>query len=445
MKLSHIALAGSWVALAALAAPPDTTTAVTFNKDVLPILQKNCQQCHRPGEVAPMSLLTYESTRPWAKSIKTAVAARKMPPWFAEVGHFANEKVLSQADINTLVSWADNGAPEGNAKDKPAPLTFTDGWQIKPDIVVEMPKAFQLPAKGTINYKFIRVKGNFTEDVWAQAAEMRPGDPRVLHHGKVWVVPPGSKWMASAEYGEAYEGQEAGRNSASDENDILGKFNPGLGAQAFDVDGAAKFIPKGSDLVFELHYTAVGEPASDKSKLGIVLAKNPPQRRYFLSAGPTALNLAIPPGDGNAEVVSEVTVNLDNVKLVYAQPHMHLRGKDFELRVVYPTGEKETVFRGKFDFEWQLGYNFAKPIPLPKGTRVIGISHFDNSANNKFNPDPSTEVVWGPQNWDEMSNCFIGLTFDVNAESAKLFQRSGPSLLPRSDRGPTLAALEALK
>jgi len=128
VKLSHIALAGSWVALAALAAPPDTTTAVTFNKDVLPILQKNCQQCHRPGEVAPMSLLTYESTRPWAKSIKTAVAARKMPPWFAEVGHFANEKVLSQADINTLVSWADNGAPEGNAKDKPAPLTFTDGW-----------------------------------------------------------------------------------------------------------------------------------------------------------------------------------------------------------------------------------------------------------------------------------------------------------------------------
>jgi hypothetical protein len=136
---------------------------------------------------------------------------------------------------------------------------------------------------------------------------------------------------------------------------------------------------------------------------------------------------------------------MDHVNLVYAQPHMHLRGKDFELRVVYPTGEQETVFRGKFDFEWQLGYNFSKPIPLPKGTRVIGISHFDNSANNKFNPDPTTEVVWGPQNWDEMSNCFIGLTFDVNAESAKLFKRSGPSLLPRSNRGPTLAALEALK
>jgi hypothetical protein len=445
VKLSHIALAGSWMALAALAAPPDTTTAVTFNKDVLPILQKNCQQCHRPGEVAPMSLLTYESTRPWAKSIKTAVVARKMPPWFAETGHFADERVLSQTDINKLVAWADNGAPEGNPKDKPAALTFAEGWQIKPDIIVEMPKAFQLPAKGTINYKFIRVKGNFTEDMWVRAAEMRPSDPRVLHHGKVWVVPPGSKWMANAEYGEAYEGQEGGRNSASDDNDILGKFNPGLGAQAFDVDGAAKFVHKGSDLVFELHYTAIGEPAADKTKIGIVLAKNTPQRRYFLSAGPTALNLAIPPGDGNAEVVSEVTVNLDHVNLVYAQPHMHLRGKDFELRVVYPTGEKETVFRGKFDFEWQLGYNFAKPIPLPKGTRVIGISHFDNSANNKFNPDPAKEVVWGPQNWDEMSNCFIGLTFDVNAEAAQLFKRSGPSLLPLSHSGPTLAALEALK
>jgi hypothetical protein len=445
LKTLRVLLAGTFAGLAALAAPPPTTTAVTFNKDVLPILQKNCQQCHRPGEVAPMSLLTYESTRPWAKAIKTAVVARKMPPWFAEVGHFQDERTLSPADINTLVAWADNGAPEGNAKDKPAPLTFPEGWQIKPDIVVEMPEAFSIPAKGTINYQFIRVKGNFTEDLWVQSAEMRPGDPRVLHHGKVWVVPPGSTWMANAEYGKAYEGQETGRNTAGDGNDILGKFNPGLGSQTFTVDNAAKFVPKGSDLVFELHYTAVGTPVTDKSKLGIVLAKSPPARRYFLSAGPAANNLAIPPGDSNAEVVSEVTVGFDNVNLVYAQPHMHLRGKDFELRLIYPTGETETVFRGKFDFEWQLGYNFAKPIPLPKGTRVIGISHFDNSANNKFNPDPTKEVWWGPQNWDEMSNCFIGLTFDVNADSSKLFRRSGPSLLPVGHSGPTLATLEAKK
>ncbi len=425
---------------AAVAAPNPST--VTFNKDVLPILQKNCQSCHRPGEIAPMSLLSYSEARPWAKAIKAAVAARKMPPWFAEVGHFANDRTLSEADIKTLSAWADNGAPEGDAKDKPAPRTFTDGWQIKPDMVIEMPNDFHLPAKGVINYQYVKVKGNFTRDLWVSAAEMRPSNSAVLHHGKVWVVPPGSKWMADAQYGVPYEGREAGRNEMGDGNDILGKFNPGLGSQNFSVDGAAKFIPKGSDLVFELHYTAVGKETTDRSKLGIVLAKNPPKLRYFLSNGPTAHNLAIPAGDGNAEVVSEVTVGLPDVKLVYAQPHMHLRGKDFELRVIYPTGETETVFKGKFDFNWQLGYDFVKPIPLPKGTRVIGISHFDNSANNPYNPDPTKEVVWGPQNWDEMSNCFIGLIFGINDNQDQLFKLSGPSLLPRGKFGPTLASLK---
>jgi hypothetical protein len=428
--------------IAALAAP-NSTTSVTFNRDVLPILQKNCQGCHRPGEVAPMSLLTYTDARPWAKSIKAAVLSQKMPPWFADpkYGHFSNDRRLSEAQINTLVSWVDGGAVEGDQKDAPPPVTFTDGWNIKPDMVIEMPKVFNVPATGTIDYQYILVKGNFTEDLWVKAAEMRPGNPKVLHHGKVWVRPPGSHWMEHAEYGVAYS-TGMGRNSASEGNDILGKFNPGLGAQSFEIDDSAKFVPKGSDLVFEMHYTAVGEATTDRSRLGLVLAKEAPETRYFLSAGPTALNLVIPPGDGHAEVVSEVTVGLDDAKLVYAQPHMHLRGKDFELRAIYPTGEMQTLFKGKFNFDWQLGYNFDKPIPLPKGTRLIGISHFDNSPNNPFNPDPQKQVVWGPQNWDEMSNCFVGLIFSAKDDPAKLFYRSGPSLLPRGDSGPTIANLE---
>jgi hypothetical protein len=223
----------------------------------------------------------------------------------------------------------------------------------------------------------------------------------------------------------------------------LGKFNPGLGSQSFDVAGSAKFVPKGSDIIFELHYTAVGKATSDKTKLGLVLAKQAPTTRYFLSSGPSASNLVIPAGDGNAEVVSEVTVGLDDAKLVYVQPHMHVRGKDMELRAIYPTGETQTLFKGVFDFNWQLGYDFAKPIPLPKGTRLIAISHFDNSANNKFNPDPSKEVRWGLQNWDEMSNAFVGLIFGVNDDPTQLFHRSGPSLLPAGHAGPTLAALGA--
>ena len=432
------------VFLTCLSAVAANSTSPAFNKDVLPILQKNCQRCHRPGEVAPMSLLTYQDARPWAKSIKTAVVSQKMPPWFADpkYGHFANDRRLSPADINTLVAWVDGGAPEGDAKDRPAPVTFPDGWNISPDVVIEMPKDFQVKATGTINYQFIRVKGNFTEDVWVKAAEMRPGNPAVVHHMKAWVVPPGSHWMENAVPGDAYE-QGMGRNAINEGNDIIGKFNPGLGAQNFDTDsGSAKFVPKGSDFVFEIHYTAVGKATTDRSRVGLVLAKAPPKRRYFLSSGPAALNLVIPPGDGDAEVVSEVTVGLDDAKLVYAQPHMHLRGKDFELRAIYPTGETETLFKGKFDFEWQMGYDFAKPIPLPKGTRLIGISHFDNSANNKFNPDETKEVRWGPQNWDEMSNCFVGLTFGVNDDADRLFYRSGPSLLPTGKFGPTLTALK---
>jgi hypothetical protein len=392
-----------------------------------------------------MSLLSYSDARPWAKAIKAAVVARKMPPWLADAsfGHFKNDRTLSADDIATLTAWADNGALEGDARDKPSALTFHDGWNIKPDIIVDMPKAFYIPATGTINYKYVLVKTNFPEDMWISSAEMRPGNPKVLHHGKVWVRPPGSHWLENAEDGEAYENETQrdiiGRNDAEEGNDILGKFNPGLGAQSFDVNGSAKFVPKGSDLVFELHYTTMGQPTQDASRIGLVLAKNPPQTRYFFHAGPTASNLAIPPGDGNAEVVSELTL-AQNAKLVYAQPHMHLRGKDFELRLIYPTGETETVLKIKWDFNWQIGYELAKPIDMPKGTRMVGISHFDNSANNRFNPDPAKEVVWGPQNWDEMSNCFIGVVFDVATKADSVFVRSGPSLLPRRHSGPTLEA-----
>ena len=422
--------------------------APTFYKDVLPVLQANCQTCHRPGEVAPMSLLTYEQARPWAKAIKTAVVSKKMPPWFADptYGHFSNERRLSAPQIELLSAWADAGAPAGNEKDAPPPVEFTSGWNIKPDVVFEMPKPFELPARGTINYKYVVVDTNTKEDMWVVAAEMRPGNPAVLHHGKVWVRPPGSKWMEKAVPGEAYESEShkdiLGRNAIEEGNDILGKFNPGLGAQRFDMEGAAKFVPKGSDLVFELHYTTSGQPTEDVSKLGLVLAKEPPRTRYFFNAGPTAFNLAIPAGEGNAEVVSEITFG-ENARLVYAQPHMHLRGKDFELRVVTPDKQMSTVLKGAWNFDWQMGYQYAESIALPKGSKLQLISHFDNSPANRFNPDAAKQVVWGPQNWDEMSNCFIGVLFDRSTAPEKVFLRSGPSMLPRGASGPTLEAFNA--
>jgi hypothetical protein len=441
MHTLRTALIGFAMGVTAMAA---TSSTVTFNKDVLPILQKNCQQCHRPGEIAPMSFLTYSDTRPWAKSMKEAVLSKKMPPWFAEKGHFANDRTLSPETINMLVAWADNGAPEGDAKDKPAPVKFEDGWNIKPDLIIEMPADFHVPATGTINYQNIKVKGNFPEDVWVVAAEMRPGNAKVVHHGRVSVLPPTSSYMAKAAYGEAYEEGSEGMGGAKAGTDLLGKYNPGLGAQSFDIDGSAKFIPKGSDLIFNLHYTSVGTPQTDRSKVGLVFAKHPPTTRYWMSPGtPAAFNLVIPAGDRSAEVVSEVTVGVDNAKLVYVQPHMHLRGKDYELRAVYPTGESEVVFKGQWNFDWQIGYQLAKPLPLPKGTRLIAIAHYDNSPNNKFNPDPTKTIFWGDQNWDEMQSGFLGLVVDVKTDVDKIFIPSGPSVLPRgTTAGPTLAAVK---
>jgi mono/diheme cytochrome c family protein len=445
MFVLRSAFVASLMSAAAFAA--SASSAPTFNKDVLPILQANCQQCHRAGEIAPMSLLTYSEARPWAKAIKAAVVNQKMPPWFADpkVGHFSNDRRLSDDQIKTLVSWVDNGAPEGNASDRPAARTFQEGWNLKPDMVIEMPNAFQLPATGTIDYQYILVKGNIKDDLWVKQAEMRPSNNAVLHHGKVWVRPPGSHWMENAVPGVPYS-TGMGRNSADEGNDIIGKYNPGLGAQSFDINGSAKLIPKGSDFVFELHYTAIGKPATDIARVGLVLAKSAPLTRYYTSPGtPAALNLMIPANESNVEVVSESTVGAD-VKLVYIQPHAHLRGKDFEIRLIYPTGEKETVFKGKFDFNWQLGYDLAKPIVLPKGTRIVSIAHYDNSANNPFNPDPTKEVHWGPQNWDEMQSVFLGFVFDVKTDIGTVLQSSGPSLLSRPKTGgPTLSAIAALQ
>ena len=244
----RLGLSISLVAMVAAAATVTNSSSVTFNKDVLPIMQKNCQECHRPGELAPMSLLTYTDARPWAKAIKAAVASKKMPPWFAEQSAvpFAKDRRLSPAEIATLVAWVDAGAPEGDAKDKPAPREFLDGWNIKPDMIVEMPKDVPIQASGAMPYQNILVKVNFPEDEWVVAAEVRPGNSQVVHHVRLDVRPPGSHWMENAEPGVSYATNDettGGRNGEGE--NLLGKYNPGLGAQDFSTEGAAKFIPQG--------------------------------------------------------------------------------------------------------------------------------------------------------------------------------------------------------
>jgi hypothetical protein len=425
------------------AAAQDGQAHVTFNRDVLPILQKNCQSCHRPGEIAPMSFLTYKDARPWARAMKAAVTSRQMPPWFAGEGDgpFANDKRLSAGEIATLAAWADGGAVEGDEKDRPSAVSFVDGWSFTPEMIIEMPEDVPVQATGTINYKNILVKVNFPEDRWVVAADLRPGNARVVHHMRAIVRPPGSDFMRDAVPGVAYENGDVMVGRQNGGTDLLGKYNPGLGGQDFSLFESAKFVPKGSDIVFSMHYTAIGTATADRSRLALVFAKRAPKKRYYVSDGPTAFNLAIPPGASNAEIVSEMTATADT-QLVYLQPHMHLRGKDYEVRLISPSGESRTILRSQWDFNWQLGYDLQAPIPIPKGTRIVGIAHYDNSAANKFNPDPAKLVIWGQQNWDEMQNCFMGFLVDPNGPDPKtLFVPSGPSLLPRGTSGPTLMTL----
>jgi mono/diheme cytochrome c family protein len=422
----------------------ESTTSVTFNRHVLPILQKHCQSCHRPGEVAPFSLLTFQDARPYARAIKNAVASRKMPPWFADDGfaRYANDRRLSRADIDTLVAWVDGGTVEGDPKDKPASIQFEEAWQIKPDMIIEMPRPFRLPASGTINYQNMIAKVDFPEDRWVIRAEMRAGNRRALHHGRVNLRPPDSTYMKDAEPGIAYESGDARLGRFTGVIDLLGKFNPGLGEQTFNGFESAKFVPKGSDVIFNLHYTSYGEEGEDRSKVGLVFAPKgwTPKYRYFVHTGPVAINLAIPPYDAHAEVAAELTTQVP-MKLAYMQPHMHLRGKDFEVRLVFPSGESRTVLKGAWNFDWHLGYELAEPIDLPAGTRMISICHFDNSAANKSNPDPSQRVYWGDQNWDEMQNVFIGVLVDPALDQRTFFKASGPSLLRRGESGPRLSLL----
>jgi mono/diheme cytochrome c family protein len=415
---------------------------VTFYRDVLPILQSNCQSCHRPGEVAPMSLLTYEQSRPYAKAIKEKVLARKMPPWFADprYGHFANARTLSPQEINTLVAWVDGGALAGDKKDAPPPKEFVDGWNIgKPDVVLEMPQPFHVPAQGTIDYQWVVIPTGFTKDMWVEAAEIRPGNRAVVHHVLAFVRPKGSPWMKDAQPGVPFsmgpQGEARGPRpggAGPEMGEQLKGYAPGI--QPLILTNTARLIPAGSDIVLQLHYTTNGTPADDQSKMGLVFAKDPPAQRQITLMAPNP-RFAIPPNDPDYEVTSVVELE-DAVTLTSLVPHMHFRGKDFMFKVVYPSGESKTLLSvPHYDFNWQLEYDLAEPLVLPKGTRIECTAHYDNSANNPFNPDPNKLVRWGEQTWDEMMIGYFTVTIDRNASAAGLVKflpgETKSSLTPR--------------
>jgi mono/diheme cytochrome c family protein len=439
------AVTAGLVLTAAAEAQTTPASAPTFSKDVAPIFFANCTSCHRPGEIAPMSLLTYKDARPWARSIANAVKTGIMPPWHADpaIGHFSNERRLTEAQKTTIARWVEAGAPEGNPGDLPPTPEYTTGWRIgKPDVVLEMQEDYPLPATGEVPYLYFEVPANFDEDRWVQAWELRPGNPAVVHHVIVYVKPPqppGQPQQPAA--GGAPRPQQQPVITFAEGMDIpagqtggpplpegqqkpafpnyrprprgvagsIGGFVPGNGARVF-TPGTAIRLPKGSSLVFQMHYTTIGKETTDRTKMGMIFAKEPPK----IALSGTALAngaLHIPAGAADHRVDAEMTINRDLV-LYSMTPHTHVRGKKWHYEVIYPDGRKEALLSvPNYDFEWQHEYQFAEPLRLPAGTKVRATAWYDNSKANKSNPDPTKDVWLGDQTWEEMM--FTAFTFHV--------------------------------
>ena len=407
-------------------------SAVTFSKDVAPIFYKHCADCHRPNEMAPMSLLTYKDARAWARSIKEKVVTRQMPPWHADshYGQFSNDRKLSQQDIDTIVTWVDQGAKEGNAKDLPAQPSFPTDWKIgKPDVVLSMHEDYTLEAGGSDEYINFTMPTSFKENVWVQAAEIHPGNKKVVHHVIAFIQTPEmlAQWKNSGGRPSAqsifYQDGTLVRAkldapafddgcSAPNGGIARGSGQEGLGlplcfyTPGKDMDvfppGTAKLIPAGSNIVIQVHYSkTTGKVEKDRSSVGLFFAKAPPEK-VLTSFGVINHYFKIPPGADNHEVKACYTFSRE-VQLLTFLPHMHVRGKDMKYEAIYPDGRRETVlFVPNYDFNWQTLYKLEKPLVLPKGTKMLVTAHYDNSAKNKYNPDPTKTVRFGDPTYDEM-------------------------------------------
>jgi hypothetical protein len=374
----------------------------TYAKDVAPIIYNNCVSCHRPTMFAPMSLMTYEETRPWARAIKQRVVKREMPPWTADAPHgvFKNDPRLSQKDVDTIAAWVDAGAPRGDDRDMPARPTFAEGWTIgKPDAIFTMTEDFKVPAEGTIPYQYIRVPTHLTEDKWIQAIEFRPSNPAVVHHIIASAQPAG---------GAPNDERTPGRVG-------LGGITPNMPGETYE-PGVARKLPANSEIILQMHYTTNGAATSDRTSIGVIYAKEPPKKAL---GGGMILNVAfsIPPGADNHEVKASQVLQQDTV-LTRLMPHMHMRGKDMTYVATYPDGRQETLLSvPKYLFDWQIVYELAEPKVLPKGTRLDVTAHFDNSTKNAYNPDPTQTVRWGDQTWEEMMIGFFTTLVDAAAPS----------------------------
>ncbi|MGB6484635.1 MAG: cytochrome c [Candidatus Acidiferrales bacterium] len=408
----------------------------TFYKNVLPILQQHCQSCHRAGEIAPMPLVTYAQTRRFASQIKNKVTHRIMPPWFADpcCGHFSNDPSLTAQQIATLAAWVDAGAPAGNPRDAPPPRHWATGWIIpQPDDIVKMPAPVSLPATGDVEYTYEIVPTHFKNDEWVEMSEIRPSSRANVHHAVVYIRPPNSRWLQHAPIGVPFTAStlkdaQDQRDAQWTDSDILLVYAPGSSPDNWP-EGMAKFIPAGSDLVFQMHYITKGRATTDQTSIGLVFSKQPPKQRV-LTLQLTNDHFIIPPGVSDFRVEVHGTLPNDCTLLSFF-PHMHLRGAKFEYNIIHPngtpSGNVETLLRVHYNFYWQLSYRLAQSRFLKAGTELQAVAWYDNSKNNPHNPDPTVAVRWGDQTYDEMMVGFFDVAVPANIDKWRFFIRHQPA------------------
>jgi copper type II ascorbate-dependent monooxygenase-like protein len=457
-------------------APLVAAAGPTYSKDVAPILFANCVACHRAGEVAPMSLLTYEQVRPWAKSIKSKVVAREMPPWNADpqYGKFANDKSLTAAQIATITSWVDDGAPRGDPADTPVPPRFANDWEagIQPDYVIEMPLDYPIPATGEIPYVHFWVPIPFHEERFVETVEVRPGNRSVVHHAAIYVrdIPAGATVDERGELtfadgvrqntlarerrdGTAPVRREGNLSLSLSDDDMLAQWLPGGGITRRP-PGTGRRLSPGKYVMFQMHYQSPGSTARDRSRIGLWFSKSgrthemyqktvgfalptePEEKNrsfFFVKGnGEPAQYLGFsnrlnnwPPLLPNQEDFSAmgVTAITEPITVYALQPHMHLRGKSQKFVLTRPDGRQEVLLNvPKYDFNWQIIYYLAEPLKIPAGSTLSVVSIWDNSSGNRFNPAPDQKVFWAEQSWDEMYTPYMWFT--VDSEDPKLTKAS---------------------
>ena len=413
------ALCGAAVIVGHAQAPP-AGDVPTFAKDIAPVLYANCASCHRAGEIAPMSLLTYAEARPWAQAIGRRVAEGSMPPWHADAPHgtFVNERRLSAAQKDLIARWVAGGAPQGNPEDLPPRPTFADGWSIgTPDQVFELPEDYAVPAQGTIQYENFYVPTGFSETKWLQAIEARAGNRTLVHHILVYYQAPPEGTGAAPIMVPNREDNMLPRRETGNRppqrpigpSRLLATYAPGTDPQVFP-PGTALRLPPGGVIQFQMHYTTNGTAGTDRSKVGLIFAKQPPATEMHASAFLNA-RLVLPPGAADQAVTTDATFAQDAI--VWGLfPHTHVRGKQWRYVLTLPDGTSTPILAvPKYDFNWQTYYLFKEPVQVPKGARIVSTAWYDNSKANRANPDPSVEVHWGDQTWEEMQ--YTGILYSA--------------------------------